>query len=169
MLPSVVAVRPLGVIDPGFPYPPIGGARLFPGQIVPGLPRMRRHPIEVGAGAAGSGVVIDASRGLILTTEQAIAGAMRAAVVFTDGREVEAERVVHDPQSELVVLSINPQTVRLKEAEWGSSAGAAARRLGALGGPALGRTHAVSAGIVSGRAPAWRRASTTTRSGPTPS
>ncbi len=151
VLPSVVAVRPLGVLEPGLPYVPPGIPRLFPGQVLPGLPRLRRHPLELGAGSTGSGVVIDAARGLILTTEQAISGAPRVALIFTDGREVEATRVVRDPQSELVLLSIDPQSVRLKQAEWGS---AEKLQLGdwvlSVGRP-TGRTHAVSAGIVSGR------------------
>jgi serine protease Do len=151
VLPSVVAVRPLGLIEPGFPYPPIGGPRFFPGQVMPpGLPRIGRHLLDAGAGPTGSGVVIDVSKGLILTTEQVVSGAPRAALIFTDGREVEAQRVVRDPHSELVLLAIDPQSVRLKEAEWGSSQGL---RLGdwvlSIGRPSAG-THAVSAGIVSG-------------------
>ena len=138
-------------------------------MLPPGLPRIRRHPLDVGAGPTGSGVVIDASRGLILTTEQVVAGALRAALIFTDGREVEAQRVVRDPQSELVLLAIDPQSVRLKEAEWGSSQGL---RLGdwvlSIGRPSAG-THAVSAGIVSGLVPAPHQAQTTTQSGPTQS
>jgi serine protease Do len=128
----------------------MGGPPFFPGQIIPGMPRIRRYVLEPNRGASGSGVVLSASKGLILTTEQAIFGAPRAAVLFTDGREVEADRLIRDPQSELVVLTIDPKMVGLKEAEWGTSAGL---QLGdwvlAVGRPS-GRSHAVSAGIVSG-------------------
>ncbi|MGC8644610.1 MAG: S1C family serine protease, partial [Isosphaeraceae bacterium] len=151
VLPSVVAVRPLGVFDSGLPFVPPGMPRFFPGQILPGAPRFPRHAIEPGGGSTGSGVVIDAARGLILTTEQATSGAARVTLIFTDGREIEANRVVRDPRSELVLLSIDPQNVRLKQAEWGSSE---KLQLGdwvlSVGRP-TGRTHAVSAGIVSGR------------------
>jgi serine protease Do len=151
VLPSIVAVRALGLAEPGFRFPATGGAWGLPGDTVAGMSARRRGMIEPLRGPGGSGVAIDASRGLILTTEQAVAGASRVAVAFTDGREVETQRVVHDPRSELVLLAIDPKIVRLKEVEWGSSEGL---QLGdwvlSVGRPS-GRTHAVSAGIVGGR------------------
>ena len=73
-------------------------------------------------------------------------------VIYEDGREVETERVVRDPQTELVVLAVDPRSVHVKEAEWGSSE---ALQLGdwvlAIG-RSSGHAGTVSAGIVSGRA-----------------
>jgi serine protease Do len=151
VLPSIVAVHPLGLAEPGFRFPATGGARALPGDLLAGVSGMRRGMIEPVRGPAGSGVVIDASRGLILTTEQAVVGAPRVAVAFTDGREVETQRVIHDPRSELVLLAVDPKIVHMKEVEWRSTEGL---QLGdwvlAVGRPS-GRTHTVSAGIVSGR------------------
>ena len=147
MLPSVVAVRPVGLVGRGVPYG-ILGRPVFPGE--PG--GMPGHPGEPDRLPGGSGVVVDAARGLILTSDQAIAGASRVVVVYEDGREVETDRVVRDPQTELVVLAVDPKTVRVKEAEWGSSE---ALQLGdwVLSiGRSSGRAGTVSAGIVSSRA-----------------
>jgi len=147
ILPSVVAVRPMGLLGRGVPGGILGR---------PMLPRgpggMPIDPGESDRLPGGSGVVVDAARGLILTSEQAIAGAARVVVVYEDGREVETDRVVRDPQTELVVLAVDPRSVRVKEAEWGSSE---ALQLGdwVLSiGRSSGRAGTVSAGIVSGRA-----------------
>ena len=146
MLPSVVAVRPMGLLGRGVPFGMLGRP-VFPG----GLDDMPGHPGESDRLPGGSGVVVDAARGLILTSDQAIAGASRVAVIYEDGREVETDRVVRDPQTELVVLVVDPRSVRAKEAEWGSSE---ALQLGdwVLSiGRSSGRAGTVSAGIVSGR------------------
>ena len=146
MLPSVVAVRPIGLLGRGVPFGMLGRP-VFPG----GLDDMPGHLGESDRLPGGSGVVVDAARGLILTSDQAIAGASRVAVIYEDGREVETDRVVRDPQTELVVLAVDPRGVRAKEAEWGSSE---ALQLGdwVLSiGRSSGRAGTVSAGIVSGR------------------
>ncbi len=146
MLPAVVAIRPMGLMGRPVPFV-IPGRPMFPGVHGGRLGRAL-EPDQV---PGGSGVVVDAARGLILTSDQAIAGAPRVAVVFEDGREVEIERLVRDPQSELVVLAVDPKSVRVKEAEWGDSQ---ALQLGdwALAiGRATGHAGTVSAGIVSSR------------------
>ncbi len=144
MLPSVVAVRPMGLLGRGIP----GGILGRP--LLPRAPGgMAGEPDRL---PGGSGVIVDAARGLILTSEQAIAGGSRAVVVYEDGREVETDRVVRDPQTELVVLAVDPRTVHAKEAEWDSSE---ALQLGdwVLSiGRSSGRAGTVSAGIVSSRA-----------------
>ncbi|WP_168221700.1 S1C family serine protease [Aquisphaera giovannonii] len=102
-------------------------------------------------GGGASGVIVDAERGLILTTEQAMGGSPRAVVVFTDGRQVETDRVYRDPRSELVLVGIKPQGLGLKAVTWtGSQPLEMGDWLLAVGRP-TGRSHAISAGIVSGR------------------
>jgi serine protease Do len=147
ILPAVVAVRPIGLMARGAPYG-ILGRPMFP--VGPG--GMPVHPGESDQLPGGSGVVVDAARGLILTTDQAITGASRVLVTYEDGREVETVRVVRDPQTELVVLGVDPRSVRVKEAEWGSTE---ALQLGdwVLSiGRSSGHAGTVSAGIVSSRA-----------------
>ncbi len=147
MLPSVVAVRPMGLLGRGVAGG-ILGRPVFPG----GPGGMPGDPGESDRLPGGSGVVVDAALGLILTSDQAIAGASRVVVVYEDGREVETDRVVRDPQTGLVVLAVDPRGVRAQEAEWGSSE---ALQLGdwVLSiGRSSGRAGTVSVGIVSGRA-----------------
>ena len=70
MLPSVVAVRPVGLVGRGIPYG-ILRRPVFPGE--PG--GMPGHPGEPDRLPGGSGVVVEAARGLILTSDQTIARA----------------------------------------------------------------------------------------------
>jgi len=147
VLPSIVAVRPSGLLGLGVPYG-VPGRPVLPGE----LSGMPVQPGEAERQAGGSGVVVDAARGLILTSDQAISGASRVVVFFEDGREVETDRVVRDPRTELAVLVVDPRSVRVKAAEWGSSE---ALQLGdwvLSVGRTSGRAPIVSAGIVSGRA-----------------
>jgi serine protease Do len=99
----------------------------------------------------GSGVVVDAQRGLILTTRSAMAGLPQFAIVLADGRELPCQRVVEDGATDLAVLSVDPKGVPLTDVEWGDSD---SLKLGdwvlAVGRP-TGTTQAISAGIVSGR------------------
>ena len=147
ILPAVVAVRPAGVIGRVGPFG-MPGRPWFPG----GLGGMPGRAVDAVQQPGGSGIVIDAGRGLILTSEQAIAGFPRAVVIYEDGRQVESERLVRDPATELVVLAVDPRSVRVKEAEWGDSQ---ALQLGdwvlAIGRSA-NQAGTVSAGIVSSRA-----------------
>ena len=149
VLPSVVSVRPRGIAAPSFRRGPFRGSPIPPDSF-PAMPGMLPSSGD-GGPVGGSGLVIDAARGLILTTRQATLGAPRVGVGFTDGREVDAERVVPDPRSDLVLLVVDTQGLRLRGSRVGRAGGTADRRLGAFGGRPSGRTHAVSAGIVSGR------------------
>ncbi len=147
ILPAVVAVRPAGVIGRG-------DAVAAPWQTVfPGVPG--GMPGRSGRGGSTSRAVPASSwmppEGLILTSEQAIAGAPRVVVIYEDGREVGSDRVVRDPQTELVVLAVDPRSVHVKEAEWGDSQ---ALQLGdwVLSiGRSANHAGTVSAGIVSSR------------------
>ena len=96
---------------------------------------------------AGSGVVIDAGKGLVLTNHHVIHGASRLVVVLQDRRQLVAELVGSDPGTDLAVLRIKPE--RLKAVAVGDSD---AMRIGdfvlAIGNPfGLGQT--VTSGIVS--------------------
>lgn len=55
---------------------------------------------------AGSGVIIDASRGLILTNDHVVKSADRIAVALADGRRVAARLVGADEQTDIALLRI---------------------------------------------------------------
>ena len=59
--------------------------------------------------AAGSGVVIDAERGLVLTNSHVVRNAQRIGVALSDGRRIEAKLVGTDPPTDLALLSITAQ------------------------------------------------------------
>jgi serine protease Do len=147
VLPSVVTVRPVGpaaAIEPAVPVIPETPALtdlVVPGFPVPGpvVPRER----------GGSGLVVDAPRGLILTNLHVIDGAPRVVVILPGGKERLVKAIRTDPKSDLALLAIEPGG--LVQATWGN---AEALDIGdwvlAVGQP-FGLSDTVTAGIVSGK------------------
>lgn len=123
--PAVVNIRSFragGAADPG------GAGRLVPTGI-------------------GSGVIIDAARGLLVTNHHVIKDGEQFIVRPSRGGEGAAQIVGVDPASDLAVLQIKAP-VRV-QAEWGNSETLAAGDwVLAIGSPFL-LEHSVSAGIVS--------------------
>lgn len=97
--------------------------------------------------SAGSGVVVDAARGYIVTNNHVVARADEITVSLSDGRSLTAELVGTDAQVDLAVLKVEPED--LAEIEFGDSA---ALRVGdfvvAIGNP-FGLNQTVTSGIVS--------------------
>jgi len=129
---GTVAVRP----DPFFSDPFF--QRFF------NVPQQRRHR-EISS--VGSGVIIDAARGLVVTNHHVIAGTREIAVTLRDGRTLDAKMIGSDPATDLAVLQIPPGG--LTELHFADSD---ALRVGdfvvAIGNPfGLGQT--VTSGIVS--------------------
>jgi len=69
--------------------------------------------------ASGSGVVIDAREGLILTNNHVVDGADEIAVTFADGRELQAQRVGSDSNTDIAVIKV--QTLELPAIPIGNS------------------------------------------------
>ncbi len=79
--PSVVAVRPA---DAFAAWPQAGTRELgMPAPVSP-VPRTRFRNSELARVAAGSGIVIDADRGCILTVDHLLEGASQVTVVLGD-------------------------------------------------------------------------------------
>ena len=68
-----------------------------------------KAPAERQVVAAGSGVVIDAEKGLVLTNSHVVKNAQRIGVALSDGRRIEAKLVGSDPQTDLALVSIAAQ------------------------------------------------------------
>jgi serine protease Do len=137
VLPAVVTVRPIGVPNPFEPAP------VMPFGPVPAAPRA--VPREPG----GSGLVIDANRGLVLTNDHVVQGAARVVVVLGNGRERPVKQVWRDPKSDLALLSVDPSG--LVQADWGDSEALDTGDWVLAVGQPFGLSGTVTAGIVSGK------------------
>jgi len=104
-------------------------------------------PIQRKTQSLGSGVIVDAKRGLVLTNNHVIKNAVQITVTLRDGRQFQAEVVGTDPDTDIAVIRIPPED--LIEVE---PADSDTLRVGdyvvAIGNPfGLGQT--VTSGIVS--------------------
>ena len=71
--------------------------RLFPGQ------QQSSRPFE----GLGSGVIIDAAKGYVLTNNHVINNADKIRVQLNDGRELDAKLVGRDEQSDIALLQLS--------------------------------------------------------------
>ena len=109
-----------------------------------GIPDMPRERIER---SLGSGVIVDAARGLVMTNHHVIDGADDISVTLADGRTLKAERVGADPGTDIAIVKVPAEQLTAL-----SLADSEALRVGdfvvAVGNPfGLGQT--VTSGIVS--------------------
>ncbi|NMG41355.1 Do family serine endopeptidase [Chelativorans sp. ZYF759] len=99
----------------------------------------------------GSGFVLDAEQGIVITNNHVIADADAIEVNFSDGSSLPAELVGADPQTDLAVLRVDPSARPLSDVDFGDSD---AIRIGdwvmAIGNP-FGLGGSVTIGIVSAR------------------
>jgi Do/DeqQ family serine protease len=97
--------------------------------------------------SAGSGVIVDATRGYILTNHHVVSGADTIQISLIDGSVHDAEIVGSDPATDIAVIKVDVKG--LKEMPIGDSTKA---RVGdfviAIGNP-FGLGHTVTSGIIS--------------------
>ncbi len=108
---------------------------------------LEQAPNEPQPQSLGSGVVIDAKNGYVVTNSHVIENASQILVTFADGRESIAELIGSDPEADIAVVKID--TPDLVQLDWADSS---KLRVGdfcvAIGNPfGLGQT--VTSGIVS--------------------
>jgi serine protease Do len=110
--------------------------------------RPERGPRRVNS--LGSGFVIDAAEGFVVTNNHVISDADEVSVVFNDGSKLKAEIVGRDQKTDMALLKVKPEKP-LKAVKFGNSE---KLRLGewvvAIGNP-FGLGGTVTAGIVSAR------------------
>lgn len=99
---------------------------------------------------SGSGFIIDAKNGYIVTNNHVIAGAQKIVVSLADGRNVDAKLVGSDDRTDLAVLKIS-DTKNLTSVQFGDSnklqVGEPVVAIGNPGGQEFARS--VTAGVVS--------------------
>ena len=114
-----------------------------------GNPRGRQRPQQdPRPQPTGSGVIVDAGRGLVLTNHHVIQNATEIEVTLSDGRTIAASVVGSDAGTDVAVLELE-ETDELTEMALGNSdAVAVGDFVLAIGNP-FGLTHTVTSGIVS--------------------
>jgi len=99
----------------------------------------------------GSGFVIDAEQGIVITNNHVIADADEIEVNFSDGSKLKAELLGKDTKTDIAVLKVDPGARKLTAVTFGDSD---AMRIGdwvmAIGNP-FGLGGTVTVGIVSAR------------------
>lgn len=99
----------------------------------------------------GSGFIIDADEGIVVTNNHVITDADEIVVNFSDGSKLDAELVGTDPKTDIAVLKVDPTKKKLTGVKFGDSE---AMRIGdwvmAIGNP-FGLGGTVTVGIVSAR------------------
>jgi len=152
----VVHVKQKVTYEP-IPFPEMDDFfRRFFGDDLPGPFRFRRETPErkqpkreFHRRGLGSGVIVDADNGYVLTNWHVVRDADEVEVVLHDGRKLQAEWVRTDKQTDLAVLKIKPN--RLSEARLGNSD---TLEVGdwvlAIGAPE-GLPQTVTAGIISAK------------------
>ena len=98
--------------------------------------------------ALGSGVIVNAEKGYVLTNNHVIDNASEVLVTLKDGRKLQAELIGTDPQTDIALLKVNAdnlQAIKLSDSD--------KLRVGdfalAIGHP-FGLDQTVTSGIVSG-------------------
>ena len=99
----------------------------------------------------GSGFVVDAEQGIVVTNNHVIADADEIEVNFSDGSKLKAELVGTDTKTDIAVLKVDPKLKKLTAVKFGNSSRI---RIGdwvmAIGNP-FGLGGTVTVGIVSAR------------------
>ena len=137
--PAVVNIRVSQTVNQRSPFGDDAFRRFF------GLPDIPRGPREVSS--AGSGVIVDARRGYILTNHHVVENADEIQISLVDGEILDAEIVGSDAATDIAVIKVDAEN--LVEMPIGDSDSV---RVGdfvlAIGNP-FGLGHTVTSGIVS--------------------
>lgn len=108
-------------------------------------------PSDIPMTSLGSGFIIDAAKGLVVTNNHVIKDADEVRVTLSDNTILEAEIVGHDEKTDLAVLKVKNKNHKLTEVSFGNSD---KMRVGdwvlAIGNP-FGLGGTVTQGIISAR------------------
>jgi serine protease Do len=140
--PAVVNIATVGSVEQGQENPLLDDP--FFDQFLPNQPQG-----QMPTNAVGSGVIVDAEEGYIITNHHVIANADEIMVTLTDRRQLEAELVGSDPETDIAVLKVDP--LALKDLEFGNSDNLEVGDFVVAVGNPFGLGGTVTAGIVSAR------------------
>jgi len=138
--PAVVNIRVSQTVNRRSPFGDEAFRRFFG---IPDMPGRNNQRVA----SAGSGVIVDAERGYILTNHHVVGDADEIQISLIDGEILDAEIVGSDPATDIAVIKVEAEG--LTEMPIGDSNGA---RVGdfviAIGNP-FGLGHTVTSGIIS--------------------
>lgn len=144
--PAVVNISTTGTVEmersPMMQHPFF--RRFFDMPRMPRQPRQQQRQVH----SLGSGVIVNAEEGYILTNHHVVANADEITVRLQDDREFQAEVIGSDPQTDIALIQIDAKN--LKDIPLGNSD---KLQVGdfvlAIGNP-FGLDHTVTSGVVSG-------------------
>ena len=142
--PAVVNIATRGTVDA--PRNPLMDDPFF--QRFFGMPEQRQRQREVRS--AGSGVIVDAKDGLVITNHHVVEKADEIEVFLDDGRSLEAEIVGSDAGTDIAVLRL-ADTSDLTEMSLGDSDELEVGDFVVAIGNPFGLAHTVTSGIVSAK------------------
>lgn len=137
--PAVVNIRVSQTVSTGSTF----GDDLF--RRFYGLPDAPRGSREVAS--AGSGVIVDAARGYILTNHHVVEGADEIQISLIDGKILDAEIVGSDAATDIALIKVDAEN--LVEMPIGDSESVRAGDFVLAIGNPFGLGHTVTSGIVS--------------------
>src|SRR6266513_1368169 len=143
--PAVVNIATRGTIRERGPQNPLLDDPFFRRFFdVPPDTGPRERPFQ----SAGSGVIVDARSGYIVTNAHVVENANEITVTLQDGRDVKADVVGSDTPSDVAVLKVKPDG--LSQVALGDSAKAEVGDFVVAIGNPFGLQHTVTSGIISG-------------------
>ena len=143
--PAVVNIATRGTIrERGRPNPLLDDPFFRRFFDVPPEFGLRERPFQ----SAGSGVIIDAKNGYILTNAHVVENASEITVTLQDGRDIKAEIVGSDEPSDVAVLKVKADG--LTQIALGDSAKVEVGDFVVAIGNPFGLQHTVTSGIISG-------------------
>lgn len=142
VLPAVVSVHVEGTQLVRRPMLPKEFKYFFGPDIPGGNGGMRQFE------GLGSGVIINASKGYIITNNHVVNGADKIKVQLNDGREFDAKLVGHDEQTDLALLQL-PATKNLTEVKMADSDALKVGDFAVAVGNPFGLGQTATSGIVS--------------------
>src|SRR6202048_2500026 len=143
--PAVVNIATRGTIRERGPQNPLLDDPFFRRFFdVPPDTGPRERPFQ----SAGSGVIVDAKSGYIVTNAHVVENANEITVTLQDGRDLKADVVGSDAPSDVAVLKVKPDG--LSQVVLGDSAKSEVGDFVVAIGNPFGLQHTVTSGIVSG-------------------
>ena len=148
VLPAVVNISVVGAIPKGVnPFAEPSGNAQNPNLPQSTKPKSNKQPLPRKFFSLGSGVIVNAEKGYILTNAHVIRDAKTITVTLKSGRQYKAKLIGQDPASDIAVLQIHAKN--LHQVTFGDSSKLNVGDFVVAIGSPFGLSQTVTSGIVS--------------------